>query len=182
MSELWIANLTKQRQQFHYRLIDDTRQGPMPLFIFIEQGGQNRLPFRDLTDPQIRAIVDSHAAYGLTDVKDIDRTRPFIGLCYSVDKQVPIDAIRRGLAHNDGVLEKLGVEIRTQAALAVNKTVETQLPADQRPRSLEFEVQQENQEDYHGEGKPVHEVISVAQEGTEPRNPGNRAAAKKTRK
>lgn len=159
--KLFVANCTKQQQLFYYRIIDDPRPSPAPFSVTIRPGGQVVLPHKELTSPQIDAIVEQHAPYGLIDAREVDRTRPFIGMCYSLDQPVPLEAIQKGIVHNDEVLEIRGLETRKAAAIAVSNAVESQSNKEDAPEGIDLEVEQEDQDKFTGQGKPVHEVISV---------------------
>jgi hypothetical protein len=116
--KMYVANLTKQVQSFCYRL----PEGRSPRQQEIAIGGQTLLS-GDLTKMEVDSIIEQHAKYGLVDVAEIDRTKPFAGLCYSIDKPISVEKIRRGLAHNDDVLVDRGRQTQKEAALAVARQV-----------------------------------------------------------
>lgn len=183
MSYIYIANLTKQNHVFYYRVPEEPKSyGPLPFRADIRAGSQVRLP-KDYNPAQVEGILAPHRNYGLVEVKEIDRTKPFIGLCYSLDRPVPLEAIQRGIQHNDEVLIEQGKENRAKAAIAVhNMVTDPGVAGGERPDVLEMSVIQENQEDYSGEGEPVAEVISVTDEGKAPLNPAARSAGKRGRR
>lgn len=158
MSKLYIANCTQQQIKFMYRIPEDPR--PYPQFFYIRAGAQERLPF-ELSTPAIEAIVAAHAPYGLVRADEVDRTRPFIGMCYAVDKPVVLDKIRRALQHNQQVLNERGQEIRQAAAIAVNNVVEQQTAT---LSELELTIEEEDPDQHQLEGDPVHEVIRVSRD------------------
>lgn len=131
--KLLVANSTKQDHEFIYRVPESTRlhQQPIP-------SGQQVQIYRDDTSDVIDAIIKQHEPYGLVKVDEIDRTKPFIGLCYSTDKPIPISKIMYVAEHNDDVLAEQGQISRTEsvAALgdALNKATEGKL------NGLEVEV------------------------------------------
>lgn len=119
--KMYIANCTKQVASFIYRLPEHHQQRQQQ----IEIGGQTQIS-GDLTQLEVDAIIEQHTKYGLVAADDLDRTKPFIGLCYSIDKPVRIGKLEQALVHNDKVLEQRGAQTRKEAALAVAKNVEQQ--------------------------------------------------------
>ena len=138
--KLYIGNCTKQVQDFTYRIPGTASQRVQR----IEIGSQIRIS-SDLSTPEIQSIVDQHHKYGLVAVGDIDRTKPFIGMCYSVDTPITVEKLRRAFAHNADVLNERGRELRQEAAVAVNHHIE-QAAGENGPavKSLEMTVQEEN--------------------------------------
>lgn len=160
--KMYVANCTQQRQSFMYRVPETNGSGMMGGMRVqdIEIGGQTALS-GDLNKFQIDAIVSQHARYGLVAVDEIDRTRgAFTGMCYSIDKPVPVNKLLYVINANRGVLDLRGQAIRKEAAVAVNQQVESQMGdsvSGARPpqlEKLEIEVQEEKQ----GTG-PTHEPV-----------------------
>ena len=119
--KLYIANLTHQRQDFQYRLPEDGKIRKQT----IEIGEQIQIS-GDLNTPEIDAIIEQHAIYGLINVTDIDRTKAFAGTCYSVGKPVNMERVRYAILHNQEVLEERGRDLRKEAAVAANNSIEEQ--------------------------------------------------------
>lgn len=119
--KLHIANLTQQNQDFVYRVPETTGLRKQMIGI-----GEQIVISGDLNRPQIDAIIEQHAKYGLVAVEEIDRSRPFVGLCYSIDKPVPAARMLGGIEHNTGVLTARGREIRKEMAVATNSMLENQ--------------------------------------------------------
>ena len=115
MAKMYVANLTRQAQDFIYRL-PETRKST---FQQIPVGGQVLLS-GDLTTKDIEAVIQQHAPYGMVPAAEVAKRREFNGLCFALDRPVPIEALRRGLEANRAVLDARGVELRRQAAIAVN--------------------------------------------------------------
>ena len=124
--KLYVANCTQQVQDFVYRTVEM----PSARTQRIEIGGQVRLS-GDFSTPQVDSIIDQHRKYGLVRVDEIDRTKPFIGVCVSIDKPVDVEKIKVALQHNVAVLEERGREIREHAAVAVNNAWEEQMGGGQ---------------------------------------------------
>ena len=121
MTKMFIANTTQQVQDFQYRLPEN----PKIVKQTIPIGGQIQIP-GDLTVHDIEAIIEQHSPYGMVAVSEIDRTKPFIGVCYSLDKAVTVNKIMSAIEHNGAVLDARGREIRKEAAVSVNNAIEEQ--------------------------------------------------------
>lgn len=141
----------------------------------IDIGGQIRIS-GDLTTPEIEAIVGQHRKYGMVEVGEIDRTKPFVGLCYSVDKPISVERIRNALVHNAEVLTEIGRARRQEAAIAVSNQLEAVTPGLQ---ALEMSFVEEQGKS--GASPQIAEGVRVtrrAQPGGPPaipRRPGRRA-------
>lgn len=134
--KLFIANCTKQVQTFIYRKLETASPIPQQ----IEIGGQVVIS-GDLSPKDVDYIINQHRKYGLVSVSEIDRTKPFIGLCYSIDKPVAVDKLKIALLHNDDVLVKRGEELRKEAAVATSATLEQNVkPLKSELTELEIEI------------------------------------------
>jgi hypothetical protein len=111
--KMFVANCTQQHQDFLYRVPESTS----PRLARIDIGAQVQLS-GELTQQQIDSIIAQHAKYGLVRADEVDRTRPFIGLCYTIDRPVNINAMKAAVEHNRGVLDARGKKIREEAAIA----------------------------------------------------------------
>lgn len=120
---LYIANCTQQAQDFVYRLPG----APNTRTQRIEIGQQMKIS-GDLERSVIDAIIEQHVPYGLKPADEVDRTRTFVGMCYSVDKPVSMERVRIALVSNNRALIERGREIRQQAAVAVNNAMEQEAP------------------------------------------------------
>lgn len=146
--DLFIANCTKQKYDLHYRLPEVN--GPRHQMAL--PGGQVKIA-GDLSTPQIEALVKqlSHTV-GMVHVDDINRVKPFVGLCYS-DKKIKVDVIMRAFEHNDEVLTNRGQEIRRTVAVAMSDSLKRSLEDSQIPETLgELEV---TASEIDRSGKPV---------------------------
>lgn len=132
---LYVANCTHQVHDFIYRLPEN----PAAMRQQINIGGQIMVA-GDLNSLQVDAVVNQHRRYGLVNVTEIDRTKNFIGVCYSLDKPVQIEKIRVALKHNNEVLTERGRKLRQEAALAVSQAMEDVAPG---LSSLEMSVVEE---------------------------------------
>lgn len=164
MSQLFVANVTKQIVQFAYRLPE--RQGvvvqPIPI------GGQVRIsPLggrEDLSTPEIDAILDQYRKYGLISVSEIESSKtPFHGMCYSLDKPISVEKLHRAMKRNEDALEDLGKQLRKEAALAVNNQIEGTI--GENLRQLEMSItEEEPRGGYPEDHDPVGEGVRVIRE------------------
>jgi hypothetical protein len=119
--KLYIANTTQQSMDLWYRTLEQRALRMQR----IEIGSQIAIS-GELSTPDIEYIVQQHRPYGLVCVDEIDRTKPFIGMCYSIDAPIQIDKIQRALEHNEKVLVERGRQIRTEAAVSLHQNLEQQ--------------------------------------------------------
>lgn len=131
---MFVANCTAQIQDFTFRLPESTKLHAQP----IEIGGQIEL--KNLNPLQIEAIVQHHGKYGMVHVGEIDRTKPFVGLCYNLDKPITVPRMQAAINHNFEVLEERGEEQRAAAAIATHQRIEQE---GSPIRALEMEVIEE---------------------------------------
>jgi hypothetical protein len=161
---LYVANCTQQIQQFMYRVpeTDGAMAGGMrvqPIEI-----GQQIAVTGDLNKIQVDSIINQHKKYGLIPVEEVDRNRAFAGLCYSIDKPVPVNKLLYVMQVNRTVLDLRGKKTRLEAAIAVNQQVENTM--DDQLKKLEFEVKEEKS----GTG-PEHEPVNEALRVTRAEDP-----------
>lgn len=135
--KIYVANCTKQVQDFVYRSIG----AATPRMVRIDIGSQQQLPGAWNTE-DVQYLEEQHRRYGLIPVAEVNRTRDFIGVCYSIDKPVDIDRIRIALVNNDEVLTERGRVLRQHAAVAAADSIE-QGGQPGMLRSLEMSVQEE---------------------------------------
>ena len=113
--DLYIANGTSQKWNFHYRVLE--RKSFMTQEIPI--GEQIVIP--NLSPPDVDYLIQQGAKYGMVDVAEMDRVgKAFKGLCYSIGKPVKSDKIERLFRHNTNVLVEQGREFRKNAAIVEN--------------------------------------------------------------
>lgn len=122
---MFIGNATKQIQDFVYRLAEN----PSTMRQTIPIGGQVQIS-GDLNMPQIDTIIAQHARYGMRKSDELDRTKPFVGLLYSIDRPIPAMRLTQAMEHNDNVLTQRGEETREQIAVASSNAIENKLEDD----------------------------------------------------
>lgn len=120
--KMFIANMTKQNCNFYYRLpeVAAPRMQTIPI------GGQIQIS-GELSQPDIDYIVKQKEKYGMIAASEIDRSKPFVGLCYSVGSPVRPGAIEKGIHHNIDVLVRRGHETRRDTAITINNRIENDL-------------------------------------------------------
>lgn len=139
--KLYVANTTKQKLQFTYRVPESDRLRSIP----IEPGSQAVVI--DADRDAISAIIKHHEAYGLIEHREIDQAQQFIGTCYSIDKPVPSSIIEKGIRDNDGLLDRGAAESR-QIALAAHDQQQQEAGNGYRG-NMEFSAEQAK--DQHGQ-------------------------------
>lgn len=169
--KVFVANTTRQVQDFVWRSIG----GRAPHRMRIDVGQQVQLPGEWNTE-DVAYLEDQHRRYGLVPVDEIDRTRDFIGICFSVDKPISVEKIRRALTTNQQVLEERGRTLRQHAAVAVAAQVQADHP-DAGLTALEMTIQEERKD---GGTPDVNEGIRVPTGGQgQPPPPANRSGRRR---
>lgn len=159
--KLYVANCTAQVHDFTYRMLetDSVRRQRIEMFAQVQITG-------DLNQLEVDYIVKQYAVYGLVRVDEIDRTKPFIGMCWQVDKPIAVEKIRRALEHNKLVLDEMGRKFRQEAAIATNNRLQSGLvdgngnPIGPQLTALEMSVQEER-EGQIGDHVPIAEGVRV---------------------
>lgn len=120
--KMFVANMTKQNCNLYYRLpeVAAPRMQTIPI------GGQIQIS-GELSQSDIDYVVQQKAKYGMVAANEIDRSKPFVGLCYSVGSPVRPAAIEKGIHHNVEVLVRRGHETRRDTAITINNRIEDDL-------------------------------------------------------
>lgn len=116
--KMYIANCTKQPHDFIYRLPEEGKVRKQ----HIKELSQTLLS-GDFNVKEIEGIIQQHKRYGFVNVGEIDQTKVFSGLCYSLDKAIPAAKMLKLLNHNVDVLVEMGKENRKEAAVAVSNEI-----------------------------------------------------------
>jgi len=174
---VYIGNATKQILTFSYRPAGrGVRAQSVPI------GGQVLLS-GDLTPDEVEAALSQNAKYGLVDVKEIDRTKGFIGICYSLDKEISLSYLQRALDQNHRVMVDRGKEIRTNAAIAANQSLENELAENQLGglHQLEMSVVEDDSPSRSSDAGPmVAEGVRVSRNADAPVAPRDRGRPRRT--
>jgi len=169
MTEVYVANVTKQTYQFAYRVPERagfiTQTVPIGGQVLLAPNGTNT----NLTQPEVDMILAIGQQYGMLSVDELDGirfdpTKPkFHGICYSLDKPVSVEKLHKAMRKNEETLDSMGRVIREQGALAVNNKIEGQL--GEQLRQFEMSVtEEEPRGGYADDHKPFGEGVRVSRE------------------
>jgi hypothetical protein len=149
---MYIVNCTQQVQDFVYRVVESggVRSQQIAIGGYIQVSG-------DLNQPQIDGIIRQHARYGMVAEADVDRTKEFIGLYYTLDKLPKLTKIYDAITHNVEVLNERGRRNREEAAIVTSAAIEQSIPAGSL-KELEMSVVEEKRD-----GREVTEDPSIAE-------------------
>jgi hypothetical protein len=166
---MFVANGTQQNQLFFYRLpgVAQARRQEIPIGCQIKLSGQ-------LSSHDIDAIIEQHSKYGLVRTDEVDRTKPFVGLVYSIDKPVPSPYITRVIEHNEKVLIERGRRIREENAVALNDALEQGVGPGYKG-NLRIEVEEFGRS-RDTMGPEFHEGVRVSRDAAPPKNTRRRRA------
>ena len=116
MATLYIANTSKQVSVVTFRFPEEIRPREVSIF----PGTQKQLG--NFEQPQIDIVVKQMSRYGMRSVDELQRNRNFVGLLYSINSPVPLDAeriIEDTFRKNDEILDAQAEERRENVAAAV---------------------------------------------------------------
>jgi hypothetical protein len=170
MPTLYIANASKQRHDLIYRIPEESA----PRRQQIPAGGQIVVYQPNASMEVLSVVVEQHLKYGLMDVAEIDRRKPFIGLCYRFDKPIDVEKIMQADEHNSDVLDEQSLDARKLSAAALHGAITEATGGAASIESLELEVVQQN-----GPGQPgLNErvIVSRSEEPPRPRGRTRKAA------
>lgn len=158
--KIYIANCSRQVVDFSCRVPEIKgliRQQIQPF-------SQIRAVSDDLNVKQIEAIIKQHDKYGMINVTEIDRTKAFVGLCYSLDKTINVDKIRSAHHRNQSVLTAKGEQQRIEAAVAVAQQIDNKSGGAM--TSVEVEILETNEDKRNPllEGVALNENVRVDRE------------------
>lgn len=154
MATLYVANISKQRHDFAYRVPEEN----MPRRQQIMPGSQTTIYQPDASFAVLKAIVDQHTGYGLIDAATIDTRKPFIGLCYSFDKPIKVEKYMYGDEHNKKVLTQVSQDARKHSAAALHDSITRATEGAATIEALDIEVVEQN--DSRTEG--LNEILTVS--------------------
>jgi hypothetical protein len=165
MPKLFVANTSKQHHDFAYRLAEDKNIRIETIRI----GSQVCVGGDSLTHEMIAKIIEQHAPYGLRDAKTLSGVKDFVGLCYSIDKPVPMDNMLVLFEKNDVVLNDRAADRREDIAASIAHNTQAQMEgADVTLQRTEVEIEEQTKD-----GAPkVNEGFEVTGDGVTPRHPG----------
>jgi hypothetical protein len=143
MARLFIANVTKQNFMFTYRFPERSQ----PCTQRIDAGGQICVAPNgsntDLAQQEIDYILQQYEKYGIQEADKIDHSKgPFNGICYSIGKQISVEKLRKAVIKNEQALDRLGREMRQEAAVAAHNELETKFLGEQTKKSVDISVEE----------------------------------------
>jgi hypothetical protein len=171
MPTLYVANASKQKHDFIYRIPEETsiRRQQIPA------GGQIVVYQPNSSAETLKVIIDQHSKYGLIDISEIDRRKPFVGICYRFDKPIQVDKIMQADEHNAGVLQEASLEARKLSAAALHNAIDRATEGAAKLESLELEVVEQN-----GPTEPgLNERVMVTRQGDNTPSPSRRGRSRK---
>ncbi|WP_336240447.1 hypothetical protein [Citrobacter werkmanii] len=116
--KLFVANCSRQKHQFNYKLPERLQQ----YGIYIRPGEQIML---DHDRETIMNIIEQHTPYGFQPCNKVDKS--FSGICYSLDKEVTVGGFNQGAEQKTENLEDLSMEVLKAGALALDATIDSEV-------------------------------------------------------
>lgn len=111
--DIFIANASPSVQHFHFRIpeVKGWRK--------VEIGMGEQIKLKELTQPQIDAVIHQGGKYNMVRQDEADRQgRRFCGLVYAVDRAVTGKAIEKVFKYNMSAKIEEGRQFRKDAAIA----------------------------------------------------------------
>jgi hypothetical protein len=165
MTTLWVANTTKSKWQFSFRINDRNH-----LMHEIAAGQQI---FLDLQDAEIARIIEQNTRYGLREAKQASSRKGFAGIVYSIGPDpINVDRLLETYDLNDEVRDAEAQERLKKSVLALSdniaNTVHQNTGADKervRPARVEVETIESTT------GKPnISKGVEAVRQGVQPRH------------
>ncbi|PHI31166.1 hypothetical protein [Budvicia aquatica] len=152
--KLYIANCTHQSHFFNYRLPERLQ----PFFHAIPSGHQVML---DMPKDSVNFVIEQHELYGLCLASKINGK--FSGLCYSIDKEMDVNAIQNGIDQKLENMEAQSQEIRENGVIAMNHVLDqAAIQNGEAPQAgLEVEIKGEPLDSTKGDAKTFTQKIKV---------------------
>lgn len=160
MTDLYVANTTKQNHDFTYR----RPEASFHTVIKIPAGTQ-AIVVKDSDSSEVDRIIAQHRRYGLVPASEAAKSKRFVGLCYSIDREIKFKDMKIVFENNDKVLEKQGEENVKAVAVAVNTAIDDKLKAADIPNEaahVAIEVKEENEP---GKDTTVAVGVQVVKDG-----------------
>lgn len=170
MTEVYLANVTKQVFMFAYRVPERagfvTQMTPIGGQVLLAPNGTNT----NLTQPEVDAIIKQFDQYGVVPLNEVGSSKvKFYGYAYSLDKEISVAKLHEAMKKSEEGLEEQGRQIRLEAAVATNNKIEAQL--GERLRQLEMSVvEEEPRGGYNDDHTPVGEGVRVVRDDEQPGN------------
>lgn len=120
---MYVVNCTQQVQDFVYTVLEQrgVRSQQIAIGGYVQLSGE-------LNKPQMDAIINHHARYGMVSEDEVDRTKEFVGIYYTIDRLPKLVKIYDAIKHNEEVLRARGVALRREAAIVTSGAIENSIP------------------------------------------------------
>ena len=150
MTVLYVGNATRQNYDFAFRSpVAVPSASGLPLRTHrIEPGVAMKIP-GDWSPEEADSIIRQHVPYGIVRDSEIDQSRHFHGIVYSIDTPIARAKLLYLMDHNLGQLVMQGQEIRRANAIAQSELVQKSLIENGRTeivKSFDTTVQQEQED------------------------------------
>lgn len=171
MTDLYIANCTKQVHDFLYRIPENNK-------IFsrtIEPGSQIKIT---AALNVVESIIRQHERYAIIRASEVKNGAQFSGQIYQLDMPIDIEAIRRGIGARDTALGMQSQAAREVSAVALDDTL-TRIGQQGGAKVTGVEVEIVEQPKGPADtSEKLHQRIEVQREGRpQPKPRGRRRAA-----
>jgi hypothetical protein len=163
MTTLYIANCSKQINQFNFRAPGQDRI----VYQNIKPGEQQFIWKENASLEDLQFIISQHEMYGLVPASDVMNNHQFVGLCYQFDKPIDVDKIMYTFETNDDKLKERNETIRKESASALAQ----QMAESGEGRLAEVQVIEEDKGDGNST-TTVNETIQVTGDAAPKRGRG----------
>lgn len=171
MPDVYVANTSIHHHTLMFTLAPGPNQKVYQQEVRI--GNQVKVLERKLTDEEAKCFIDRYERYGMRNVKDVAGERAYVGLCYSVDKPVPLNTFKGNLEHNAEVLDdQRDRRLEASTVAIANMLTDKVAPAPTPLKRSTVEVMEETK------GPDVPRIgvgVEYTAEGVEPKNHGKQA-------
>jgi hypothetical protein len=169
MPDVYVANTSLHHHELRFAL----ERGGKVYRQRIPIGGQIRVLDRSLTAEELGFFIARQERYGTRNVREMGAESKYVGLCYSVDRPVQLNAIKGNLEHNAEVLDEQRDRRLEQSTVAIANMLEKTVapaPTPLRRSTVEFT------EETKGTDTPRIGVgVEFTAAGVEPANRGKLA-------
>lgn len=117
MPKLYVANTSRQKAVILFRIPEETN----PKRYEIRPGAQ--MVIYDGPSEIVDMIIKQHERYGMRKVSDVVKSAHFVGLSYSVDRELTVDNYKVAFKHNLDIQEQEGVQRRENVGTYSQGTV-----------------------------------------------------------
>ncbi|MGH8321589.1 MAG: hypothetical protein ACRESI_06515 [Gammaproteobacteria bacterium] len=166
MSNLFVANCTKQKHGFIYRMPEKSGSSA-PIEI---PPGEQREVAKNLTSTDLEYILAHQSIYGMVSEREVDHMKRFVGLCYSVDSPVKASTLLHAFKNNDVVMIETARENRKRTAAAIASELDSNMRDANSPSHVGRVTVEVSEVTKPGHDQTLNEGIEVTKEGKAPRH------------